>query len=67
MTKEQLWQKYVEKNPCFGEPDSRFTITGKGIKSLFDQTWDKATESTEQRADIRDKLRGMFEKSGFGK
>jgi hypothetical protein len=42
MTKDELWKIYVEKNPQFADPAARFTMTGAGLKKLFDQTWERA-------------------------
>ncbi len=45
MTKDQLWKIYTDKNPTFLQQDKQFVITQRGLKKLFDQTWDQAFES----------------------
>ncbi len=42
MNKEDLWKIYVGKNPSFADGDSRFTMSGRGLKKLFEQTYDAA-------------------------
>jgi len=40
MTKERLWQIYLEKNPSFcGE---KICLTAAGLRRFFDKTWDTA-------------------------
>ena len=43
MTKEQLWEKYVAKNPAFGR-EGNVTLSAKGLKKFFDQVYDKGHE-----------------------
>lgn len=40
LTKEELWKIYVDKNPLFDDPEARVVLTGRGIKKLFEQTYD---------------------------
>ena len=40
MTKERLWQIYLEKNPSFRGETIRFTAAG--LRHFFDKTWDTA-------------------------
>ena len=42
MTKEELWKVFVDKNPSFAEPESRLSITGSGVRKMFDTVWEKA-------------------------
>lgn len=42
MKKEDLWARYVAKNPQFGKPGQRVTLTTEGLKKLFEQTYDIA-------------------------
>ena len=44
MTKQQLWSKYVDKNPSFDEFGT-ITMSARGLRKLFNQTWDVAFES----------------------
>lgn len=41
MTKAQLWKTYCDKNPSFLGVDS-VCMSPKGLKKLFDQTYDNA-------------------------
>jgi hypothetical protein len=41
MTKEELWQIYCRKNPSFAK-DGNVTMSAKGLRKLFDTTWDTA-------------------------
>lgn len=55
MTKDQLWKIYTDKNPKFlGE--GNVTLSKKGLKHLFDQTWDQAVTTTIKTKDIFEKL-----------
>lgn len=41
MTKEELWEAYVTRNPKFVYGD-KVTMSTRGLRKLFEQTWDKA-------------------------
>jgi hypothetical protein len=41
MTKEELWKVYVNKNPSFNGRGN-VTMSAKGLRKLFDTTWDIA-------------------------
>ena len=41
MTKSTLWAIYCRKNPKFAE-DGEITLTTKGLRKMFDTTWDTA-------------------------
>jgi hypothetical protein len=41
MTKEELWKVYVNKNPSFNGRGN-VTMSAKGLRKLFDTTWDVA-------------------------
>ena len=41
MTKNELWRIYVKKNPSF-DGDGNVTMSAKGLRKLFDTTWDTA-------------------------
>lgn len=54
MTKNELWNIYVKRNPSFNGNEN-ITMSAKGLKKLFDTTWDTAfykgeeeDENTEQ-------------------
>jgi hypothetical protein len=44
--KSQLWKIYVAKNPAF-ERDGNVTLSTRGLRKLFDQTWDFAFHEGE--------------------
>jgi hypothetical protein len=44
--KSQLWKIYVAKNPAF-ERDGNVTLSTRGLRKLFDQTWDLAYHEGE--------------------
>lgn len=46
MKKSQLWKIYVAKNPSF-EGDGNITMSARGLRKLFDQTWDLAFHEGE--------------------
>ena len=46
MKKSQLWKIYVAKNPAF-ERDGNVTLSTRGLRKLFDQTWDYAFHEGE--------------------
>ena len=41
MTKSSLWAIYCRKYPQFAE-DGEITLTTRGLRKLFDTTWDAA-------------------------
>jgi hypothetical protein len=46
MKKSQLWKIYCAKNPAF-ERDGNVTLSTRGLRKLFEQTWDYAYEQGE--------------------
>ena len=44
MTKNELWEIYCTKNPSF-EQDGKVTMSTKGLRKLFETTWDQAIQS----------------------
>jgi hypothetical protein len=46
MKKSQLWKIYCAKNPAF-ERDGNVTLSTRGLRKLFEQTWDLAYEQGE--------------------
>jgi hypothetical protein len=46
MKKSQLWKIYVAKNPSFAG-DGNITMSARGLRKLFDQTWDYAYHEGE--------------------
>jgi len=45
--KSQLWKIYVAKNPSFAG-DGNITMSARGLRKLFDQTWDLALHEGEE-------------------
>jgi hypothetical protein len=45
--KSQLWKIYCAKNPAF-ERDGNVTLSTRGLRKLFDQTWDYAFHEGEE-------------------
>jgi hypothetical protein len=41
MTREQLWKIYSAKNPSF-EGEGNVTMSARGLRKLFNTTWDVA-------------------------
>jgi hypothetical protein len=46
MKKSQLWKIYCAKNPSF-ERDGNVTLSTRGLRKLFNQTWDLAYHEGE--------------------
>jgi hypothetical protein len=44
MSKQELWSKYVERNPSFNGLGT-ITMSARGLRKMFNQTWDVAFES----------------------
>jgi hypothetical protein len=62
MTKHELWEIYCAKNPSF-EQDGNVTLSTKGLRKLFETTWDQAIRSTyrePERDKTVDDLMGIF-------
>ena len=52
MTKKELWKLYTKRNPSFNG-DGNVTLTAKGLRKLFDTTWDTAFYDGEEEEDTR--------------
>ena len=50
MKKSQLWKIYCAKNPAF-ERDGNVTLSARGLRKMFDQTWDLAIHEGEPEHD----------------
>jgi len=68
--KSQLWKIYTAKNPSFAG-NGNITMSARGLRKLFDQTWDYAFHEGEdeiEQAPVNDsksvddlrKIFGMF-------
>jgi hypothetical protein len=44
MKKEDLWNQYAKKNPSFNG-NKNVTLSARGLRKMFDQTWKIAFES----------------------
>jgi hypothetical protein len=44
MKKEDLWNQYAKKNPSFNG-NGNVTLSARGLRKMFDQTWKIAFES----------------------
>lgn len=44
MTKQDLWDQYAKKNPSFNG-NGNVTLSARGLRKMFDQTWKIAFES----------------------
>ena len=49
MTKNQLWAIYVKRNPSF-EGEGNVTLSKRGLRKLFDTTWDAAYFDGEEHS-----------------
>ena len=70
MTKNELWNIYVKRNPSFNG-NGNITMSAKGLKKLFDTTWDTAfykgeeedeniKQNFQQQSSSVDMLRSIF-------
>jgi len=62
MTKNELWEIFCKKNPSF-EQDGNVTLSTKGLRKLFETTWDQAIQSTykePKRDKVVDELMNIF-------
>jgi hypothetical protein len=44
MTRDELWRKFAERNPSF-DGEGSVTLSARGLRKLFAQTWDFAYEA----------------------
>ena len=42
MTRIELWVIYCKRNPQFLDEEAKITLTARGLKKFFDQTWEEA-------------------------
>jgi len=47
MTREELWNTYCKRNPSFAG-DGEITMSARGLKKLFDQTWEIAQQQAKK-------------------
>lgn len=68
MTKTELWEIYVKRNPSF-EGEGNVTLSKKGLRKLFEQTWNQAYyygEPENREEDYEDTIAMEQLKSIFG-
>jgi hypothetical protein len=56
MTRSQLWKIYVKRNPSF-DGDGNVTMSARGLRKMFETTWDVALGNATIRGhndDLRD-------------
>lgn len=51
MTKQELWKIYSKRNPSFDSKEGNVTMTAKGLRKLFETTWDTAFYDGELEED----------------
>lgn len=44
MSRDELWRKFAERNPSF-DGEGSVTLSARGLRKLFRQTWDFAYEA----------------------
>jgi hypothetical protein len=44
MTKKEVWKAYVKRNPSFNG-DGKITMSARGLRKMFDNTWEMAYEA----------------------
>lgn len=59
MTKQELWDAYVAKNPKFADESADITLTARGLKKLFEQTYDHGYEHGKTVGSALAKLKGL--------
>ena len=55
MTKDELWEHFVRKNPAI----LTTPMMPRGIRKLFNLTWDKAQEDIKSKRDVPDFLKSL--------
>jgi hypothetical protein len=50
MTRSQLWKIYTDRNPSFAG-DGNVTMTARGLRKMFETTWDVAYFDGEIESD----------------
>ena len=61
MKKDDLWRIYCDKNPQFANDDALITMTGRGLKKLFEQTYDAGYLQAMGNAGAKSESKGDFE------
>lgn len=64
MTKDELWKIFCDKNPSFADENAEITMSGRGLKKFFDQTFEQGEkqgrEQERDKAENRKKFDKMF-------
>jgi hypothetical protein len=50
MTRDELWARYVKRNPVF-DRGGMVTLSARGLKKMFDTTWAIARRSATEQFD----------------
>lgn len=58
MTKEELWQHYVDRNPLFGKPEGDVRVSVESLRRLTFQAYEQGKKSGDARKSVLD---GMFD------
>lgn len=61
MTKQQYWQKHVDKNPRFENEDNKIEMSVGMLKRLMDEAYDKGFDHHKA---LDKSLRDVFSKIG---
>lgn len=69
MTKDQVWQKLVDKNPSFAEDNGVIQMSPAVVRKLFDLVWreaqwDLASQEKTKDDDIPDVMNNLFRSFG---
>jgi hypothetical protein len=59
MTREELWNAYCKRNPSFAG-DGEVTMSARGLKKLFDKTWEIAQQQKPSSSDGKDLFDTLF-------
>jgi len=66
MTKKELWKIYVKQNPNFIKNGASINLTAKGLKKVFDTTWNvtykQGYKNRDAEIEIPKILQGLFRK-----
>jgi hypothetical protein len=57
MTREELWQQIIDQNPSFAGEENKITLTGKGLRKLFDLAYNQAYEQGKSVGSASEQLK----------
>ncbi|PAW76797.1 MAG: hypothetical protein B9S32_13750 [Verrucomicrobia bacterium Tous-C9LFEB] len=67
MKRDELWKVYVAKNPVFAAPDATVTLTARGLKKMFEQTYDHGFKAGVRSGMTLERGLSSFKSGLFGK